>query len=192
MTRTADVLPVSPAAHYHRDRIDADIDAKTSVDGLGAVGESSSTGAHGAHRLASSALLEGLVFGACVALDVGRRKETPEGEVLGPKETPDLPVIAGPTLEDLRQLLWDRVGFIRTGDGLWEARQALMSLEDVLSRTIQGRNAISLALLTVMAALRHSETRGGHYRADHPDANPMPAIRALLDPGMADIVVVPS
>jgi L-aspartate oxidase len=185
---TEHLLPVSPAAHYYMGGIDTDTHGRTSVPGLWAVGECSSSGVHGANRLASNSLLEGLVFGARVALDVASRANSDFGEVEAPRDGLELPVVAGPVIEDLRQVMWDRVGLIRTGDGLWEARNAIVDMEQVLSRTIAGRNAAELALLTTMAALRRSESRGGHYRADYPDEDPKQAMRALVMPGAAETV----
>ncbi len=185
---TEDLLPVSPAAHYYMGGIDADPSGRTSVPGLWAVGECSSTGVHGANRLASNSLLEGLVFGAQVAQDVDHTaSSTPTGPVEVPPDSLDLPVLAGPVLEELRQLMWDRVGLIRTGSGLWEARNALVEMEPVLSRTVAGRNAVSLGLLMTVAALRRSESRGGHYRADYPEEDPKQAMRALVVPGAAPL-----
>ncbi len=80
-----DLLPVSPAAHYYMGGIDADTDGRTSVPGLWAVGECSSTGVHGANRLASNSLLEGLVFGARVAASVGSAPQPDIGEVAVPE-----------------------------------------------------------------------------------------------------------
>jgi L-aspartate oxidase len=187
---TEALLPVSPAAHYYMGGVDADTNGRTSVPGLWAVGECSSTGVHGANRLASNSLLEGLVFGARVALDVDSSAQPEFGVVEVPKDGLDLPVLAGPVIEDLRQVMWDRVGLIRTGDGLWEARNALMDMEHVLNRTIAGRNAADLGLLITMAALKRSESRGGHYRADYPDEDPKQAMRALVVPGAVDTVRV--
>jgi L-aspartate oxidase len=184
------LLPVSPAAHYFMGGIDADTHGRSSVPGLWAVGECASTGVHGANRLASNSLLEGLVFGARVALDVEAKANFDYKGVEVPKEGLDLPVVAGPVIEELRQVMWDRVGLIRTGDGLWEARNSIVEMEPVLARTIAGRNAADLALLVTMAALRRTESRGGHYRADYPDEDPKQAMRALVVPGAADSVKV--
>jgi L-aspartate oxidase len=184
------LLPVSPAAHYFMGGIDVDIRGRTSVEGLWAVGECASSGVHGANRLASNSLLEGLVFGVRVAADVRERATMPEGEVRAPKETLDLPVLAGPVLQELRKVMWDRAGLVRTGDRLWEARTAILELERVLQRTIAGRNAADLALMMVMAALRRSESRGGHYRADYPEADPMQEHRTLIDAGAVDLAVI--
>ena len=185
-----DLLPVSPAAHYYMGGIDADTDGQTSVPGLWAVGECSSTGVHGANRLASNSLLEGLVFGARVAANVGSAPQPDIGEVAVPGESLESPVHAGPVIEELRQVMWDRVGLIRTGDGLWEARNALIEMEPVLRRTISGRNRVDLASWIVMAALRRSESRGGHYRADYPEEDPKQAMRALVVPGAVKVVKV--
>lgn len=187
---STDLLPVSPAAHYYMGGIDADIHGRTSLEGLWAVGECSSTGVHGANRLASNSLLEGLVFGAKVAVDVGENLLDVSGESRAPKEALDLPLIAGPALEDLRQLMWDRVGLVRVGSGLWEARNGLMDLEPILHRTIAGRVAVELSLMIVLAALRRSESRGGHYRADYPEPDPLQAHRTLVDPTRADMVSI--
>ena len=73
---------------------------------------------------------------------------------------------------------------------MWEARNGIVEMERVLGRTIGGRNAADLALLITMAALRRSESRGGHYRADYPDEDPKQAMRALVVPGAADTVRV--
>jgi L-aspartate oxidase len=184
------LLPVSPAAHYYMGGIDADANGRTTVPALWAVGECSSTGAHGANRLASNSLLEGLVFGARVAADVVDAQVDPVGELRAPKEAFDLPLVAGPALEDLRQIMWDRAGLVRTGSGLWEARNHLLDLDSVLRRTIAGRVAVELALMVIMAALRRSESRGGHYRADYPESDPMQEHRTLLDPTRAELAPV--
>jgi L-aspartate oxidase len=187
---TETLLPVSPAAHYYMGGIDADIRGRTSVPGLWAVGECSSTGVHGANRLASNSLLEGLVFGARVAADVQVNLDPEFSGVEVPADALESPIVAGPVIEDLRQVMWDRVGLIRTGAGLWEARNAIVEMEPVLARTAAGRNAADLALLITMAALRRSESRGGHYRADYPDEDPKQAMRALVVPGAVETVKV--
>jgi L-aspartate oxidase len=185
-----DLLPVSPAAHYFMGGIDADTNGRTSVGGLWAVGECASTGVHGANRLASNSLLEGLVFGARVAVDVVTHVESPAGAIRVPKQSLSMPTTAGPALEDLRQIMWDRVGLVRTGDGLWAARNALLDLERVLRRTIGGAHGFDLAMMMVMSALRRTESRGGHYRADYTDLDPMQAHRMLINSGPVETVGV--
>jgi L-aspartate oxidase len=182
------LLPVSPAAHYYIGGIDATPSGRTSIPSLWAVGECSSTGVHGANRLASNSLLEGLVFGARAAKDVSRTLYESEGEPFAPTDALDLPLVAGPVLEDLRQLMWDRVGLVRTGDGLWEARNQILEMDPILRRTLAGRVAADLSLMVVLAALRRSESRGGHYRADYPEPDPMQEHRTLIDPTRVDLI----
>ena len=185
------LLPVSPAAHYYMGGIDTDTGGRTSVPGLWAVGECSSTGVHGANRLASNSLLEGLVFGARVAADVAAHAEAVDHPVVEvPADGLELPVVAGPAIEDLRQVMWDGVGLIRTGDGMHEARGAVVEMEGVLSRTITGRNAAALGSLIITAALKRSESRGSHYRTDHPEMDHEQATRQLTEPGAVDTVRV--
>ncbi len=182
------LLPVAPAAHFLIGGIDVDLRGRTSLDGLWAVGESAASGVHGANRLASNSLLEGLVFGARVAADVAGRIEAPVGRLWAPKEALELPVAAGPMLEEMRKLMWGRVGPVRNGVGLAEAHDALLEMESVMQRTITGRNAHGMASMMVIAALRRSESRGCHFRADHPRPDPMQRHRMLLQPGAVESV----
>ena len=184
------LLPVSPAAHYYMGGIDADSKGRTSVAGLWAVGECSSTGVHGANRLASNSLLEGLVFGVRVAANVTANLEEPAGDLMAPKDAFDLPLVAGPILDELRKVMWNRVGLVRTGDGLWEARNHILDMDGVLRRTIAGRVAANLSIMVVLAALRRSESRGGHYRADYPESDGMQEHRTLIDPTRVELVPV--
>ncbi len=184
------LLPVSPAAHYFMGGIDADSKGRTSVAGLWAVGECSSTGVHGANRLASNSLLEGLVFGVRVAGNVADNLEEPAADPVAPKDAFDLPLVAGPILDELRNVMWNRVGLVRTGDGLWEARNHILDMDGVLRRTVAGRVAANLSIMVVLAALRRSESRGGHYRADYPEPDPMQEHRTLIDPTRVELVPV--
>lgn len=176
-----DLLPVSPTAHYYMGGIDAGSSGQSSVPGLWAVGEVSSTGVHGANRLASNSLLEGLVFGALVARDVD---SSPNGAGDGSWSAGlgDLSSEQIPETMTVRQLMWDRAGLVRTGPGLWEAHNRLLELSDVLNASIPGRVAFEVASMVVTAALRRSESRGGHYRADYPELDPFQANRNLVEP----------
>jgi len=176
-----DLLPVSPAAHYFMGGIDAVTDGRSSVPGLWAVGEVASTGVHGANRLASNSLLEGLVFGARVAVDVASRMVEPPADARASEEAWSLP-LQGDGIEDVRTIMWERVGLVRTGPGLWEARNRLLDLDQTLRSSIAGRVAADVARLVVAAALRRSESRGGHYRADYPEPDVFQANRNLIEP----------
>ncbi len=183
-----DLLPVSPAAHYFMGGIDANGSGRTSTPGLWAVGEVASTGVHGANRLASNSLLEGLVYGAAVANDIATTSTHHHGDRATPAAggwTPGfdtLPIEAGDRLQDVRVLMWDRAGLVRTGDGLWAARTSLLEWQDELFASIEGRVAFEVAALVITAALRRSESRGSHHRADHPDLDPFQANRNLVEP----------
>jgi L-aspartate oxidase len=177
-----DLLPVSPAAHYYMGGIDADRSGRTSLEGLWAVGEVASTGVHGANRLASNSLLEGLVFGARVANDVSAALESDQaGTSIKDVSVSDIP-LAGGGIESVRAIMWERVGLVRTGPGLWEARNRLLERDEELRSNVAGRVAADVARLVVAAALRRSESRGGHYRADYPEADLFQANRNLVEP----------
>ena len=185
------LLPVSPAAHYYMGGIDADSNGRTSVAGLWAVGECSSTGVHGANRLASNSLLEGLRIlerewrGMWpTTMKIHRVIRSPLRRLSTSLSWPDR------SSTSWRQVMWNRVGLVRTGNGLWEARSHILDMDRVLSRTIAGRVAADLSIMVVLAALRRSESRGGHYRADYPEMDPMQEHRSLVDPTRVDLVRV--
>lgn len=184
-------LPVSPAAHYFMGGIDAGPEGRSSLPGLWAVGECASTGVHGANRLASNSLLEGLVFGAKVAADVSGADRAPiANPIVAPPEAFVLPLRAGPALEDLRRVMWERVGLIRIGNGLWEARNLLLDMEPVLRRSLAGRVAADVVRFVIPAALRRTESRGGHYRADYPEPDPLQAERLMVEPTPVEMTPV--
>ncbi|MGF1665882.1 MAG: FAD-binding protein, partial [Acidimicrobiia bacterium] len=178
----ADLLPVSPAAHYYMGGVDTDADGRSSLPGLWAVGEVASTGVHGANRLASNSLLEGLVFGARVAHIIANDATIPPAHGSGPGSAFDTPLDEVPEIEEVRRIMLERVGLVRTGTGIWEARCRLIELEDALRKSVPGRVAFDVARLVSAAALRRSESRGGHYRADYPDPDPFQQQRTLVEP----------
>jgi L-aspartate oxidase len=166
-------IPVAPAAHYHMGGVLVDLDGRTSVSGLWAAGEVACTGVHGANRLASNSLLEGLVFGARVARSIGEALVHPHGPA-GPIDAPTLAGIARdaasvPAIEsEVRGLMWDAVGLVRTGRGL---RDALARLERLAAESRDAgptRDLVTVASLIATAALARTESRGAHYREDHP------------------------
>ena len=176
-----DRVPVGPAAHYVMGGVETDLHGRTSVLGLFAAGEAACTGVHGANRLASNSLLEGLVFGARAAEAMQGAGSPPQRLVATPAElTDDEPTSQSlPEPWAMRDLMWRQVGLVRTGDGLrqavlqlaaWRAAAAAQRAAAPADRDC--RRAASVAtvgFLIARAALRREETRGGHYRADFPD-----------------------
>lgn len=188
---TSDPLPVSPAAHYSIGGVDTDTHGRTSREGLWAVGEVSATGVHGANRLGSNSLLEGLVFGARVAADL-RDYPPPSysGQII-PYGSLDLPEQGKADDDWVRELMWERVGLIRTGSGLWEARNRIADALTELNRSLTGRSLAGLAAQVVSAALRRTESRGGHYRADYPETDVFQAQRVMVVPPPHPTVSLP-
>ncbi len=171
-----ELIPVSPAAHYHMGGIAVDERGRTSLTGLWACGEVAATGAHGANRLASNSLLEALVFGARVAEDlrdglpVGRvpRGRRLVGAVLGLDGPADVDLTA-----KVRRLMWEKVGVVRDEAGLTFAVEELKRLASRHPRAAgEARNLLSIGRLVAAAALERRESRGGHYRSDYPVPDP--------------------
>lgn len=155
-------IPVAPACHYHMGGIAADAEGRTSLPSLYAAGECAATGVHGANRLASNSLLEAAVFGA----RAGRAAAAEPDAVNHPLtriQGADLPVVA---LQTLRAAMSRDAGVVRDEPGLLRLLAAIESLE-----TAHGRSAALVAArLITAAALARAESRGGHFRADHPEA----------------------
>lgn len=168
-------IPVSPAAHYHMGGIAVDERGRTSLPGLWACGEVAATGAHGANRLASNSLLEALVFGARVAEDL--RDGLPAGRVPRGRRLASVYGIEGPADADLtakvRRLMWEKVGVVRDEAGLTFAVEELKRLASRHPRAAgEARNLLGIGRLVAAAALERRESRGGHYRSDHPVPDP--------------------
>jgi L-aspartate oxidase len=167
-----ELIPVVPAAHYASGGIRTDLRGRTSVPGLHACGETACTGVHGANRLASNSLLEGLVFAERIAADLAAG--LPPAVEPGPDDRRAWlldPAIAGP----LQQLMSGRAGVLRTGEGLAAAAAGLAALGE---RTFdkpgadawQATNLHLVASAITAAALAREETRGSHWREDFPAA----------------------
>src|SRR6185312_168463 len=171
-------LPVAPAAHYHMGGIAVDARGRTSLKGLWAGGEVSSTGAHGANRLASNSLLEAVVYAARVAEDIAGQEIAVAARLPSALVVPrngDMPQAAEKTL---RATMSSQVGVIRDGDGLAAAVRAFAALErDTGSTTL--RNMATAALLVATSAWSRRESRGAHCRADHPAEHPALAHRTM-------------
>jgi L-aspartate oxidase len=170
-----EAIPVAPAAHYHMGGVHVDLEGRTSVASLWAAGEVACTGVHGANRLASNSLLEALVFGARVARSVCGVLP----HLRRPARALDLPpLVSGdppPAGTDaaIRRLMWEKVGLVRTAGGL---RAALTALETLSPRIPAGaseaRSRATVARLVATASLARPESRGAHFRADHPLSDP--------------------
>jgi len=163
-------IPVVPAAHYFMGGILTDRDGRTSIDGLWACGECTSTGAHGANRLASNSLLEAVVFSARIAACIG--KVEGEGAAdwsAGSVERDDLaPEPDTPAMSRLRRTMSASFGVIRSRDGMLEGLKTILELERA-NRDPAFRNVLATAKLVAVSALRREESRGGHFRTDFPE-----------------------
>ena len=177
-------IPVVPAAHYFCGGVLVDLDGRTSLPGLFAAGEVACTGVHGANRLASTSLLEGLVWGfrgAEAAVRELRATALPEPGLLAQWRKPEEPEPTDPLLIDqdwglIRSTLWNYAGIVRTGARLVRAKADLHYLahrierfyhEASLSRELlELRSGILCARLILNAALQNPESRGCHYRVD--------------------------
>jgi len=159
-----EMIPVAPAAHYHMGGIASDAKGRSSRPGLWVVGECAATGLHGANRLASNSLLEGLVFGALVADDV--RGQLAAGAMRGTPPAPQRFASPAPP-HVLRGAMTGGVGVERDADGLRTALDVITRLETTSSEPAL-LNMTAAAKLVTAAALARHESRGGHWRSDFP------------------------
>jgi L-aspartate oxidase len=158
-------IPIAPAAHYHMGGIAVDRHGRTSLKGLWAGGEVSSTGAHGANRLASNSLLEAVVYAARIAQDIdGTTFAAPALRLM---ETPRNCAMPPLTEANLRAMMASHVGVVRNGDHLMEALQAFAAIEQDTGN-IALRNMATTALIVAASAWSRRESRGAHFRSDHP------------------------
>jgi L-aspartate oxidase len=181
---TCERIPVRPGAHYMIGGVTTDVAGRTTLPGLWAAGEASSTGLHGANRLASNSLLEGLVYGA----RAGEGASQAAGEVtdsyhVEPLENPPLDTRAnlldlGDIRNSLKSLMWRAAGVQRDGDRLTEAKALVEQWRKyVFTRQFTSpegwelQNMLLVAQLMLEAALRREESRGVHLRTDFPDTD---------------------
>jgi L-aspartate oxidase len=168
-----DLIPVIPAAHYMMGGIVTDLVGRSSLERLYACGEVSRTGVHGANRLASNSLLEGLVFAERVARDMITR---PKLTGVPRKQSWDAPPLvdrgaAQVAADDIRSVMWDNAGIARTAKGLRECLSYLTAIAERLPvGATEEENMVDTARLITEGALMRKESRGGHFRTDFPHA----------------------
>ncbi len=173
-----DLVPVSPAAHYFMGGILVDIDGRSTVPGLYACAECACTGVHGANRLASNSMLEGLVFGDRCARAMSREPaavSAAPGESAAPVSARNNPRPAAELRRALRELMSENVGIVRSGELLARASRELASLTETGGgrgsrhpEHLELTNMLTVADLIVSAATTRTESRGAHYRTDYP------------------------
>lgn len=173
-------LPVAPAAHYMMGGIATNSYGESSLPHLYAAGECACNGVHGANRLASNSLLDGLVFGARIVEKIGDKghgKRPSWEDVLCPNEPgiyrSEKPIDAQRLRTQIQDLMWDKVGILRNETGLREAVGLLLGWEqDVLStgsvHELETVNMLTVGVAIAKAALDRKESRGGHFRSDYP------------------------
>ncbi|HEY9685809.1 MAG TPA: L-aspartate oxidase [Coleofasciculaceae cyanobacterium] len=181
-----DWIPVAPAAHYLMGGITVDVNGRTSLKGLSAVGETASTGLHGANRLASNSLLECVVLARRVAADVAVSRRSMTGDFSPPENADRLPreyrfdsnSDIQAALNELHRLMWECIGILRNEQGLSRALARIDALTEqtsthqwarVIPAGAELHNQLVVARLVTEASLRRQESLGAHYRTDYPE-----------------------
>lgn len=184
---TREPIPIAPAEHYHMGGVATDVRGRTSVDGLWAVGEVASTGLHGANRLASNSLLEAVVFGARAAADIC--EHVPPAEAASASlpvriegDRCNAPEIRPGAIAELRRIMSEHVGVVRSASELKMALSGLEALESVARSRLDVilSNLVLAARFIATAALRREESRGSHFRSDFPGQVPAVCARSHL------------
>jgi L-aspartate oxidase len=176
---TTELIPIRPAAHYAMGGIRSDLNGRSTLPGLYVAGEAAATGVHGANRLASNSLLEGLVFGAragqAMRKELGKHAATIRpAQPLASNGPIDAPIEQ--VMGEIQDLMWRDVGIVRTEATL---KRALDQLTEVCARVahpqtrraFEARNIHLVGTLVARAALAREESRGAHYRLDFPAHN---------------------
>jgi L-aspartate oxidase len=173
-----DQIPVIPAEHYHMGGVWTDAKGRSSIAGLYAAGEVSSTGVHGANRLASNSLLEAVVFAARIAEDISAQDHKPATDPVIVNRNTDMTDEVELRLA-LRQAMSDHVGVMRDGDGITQALDIITRVQQQAKGLSLGNIAIAAQLVATAALVRH-ESRGGHYRTDFPETEAALAQRSTF------------
>jgi L-aspartate oxidase len=179
-----DLIPVRPSAHYMIGGVKTDASGRSSIENLYACGEIASTGLHGANRLGSNSLLEGLVFGTLAGQAVSAEQHTDVASLEHPPIKYEIPhsdrsrLDASDVRNSLRALMWRNVGITRWAQPLTEAQEIIRFwhryVMDKVFDTPEGwecQNMLTVSLLIAHAAQLREESRGVHYRMDHPDTD---------------------
>ena len=183
---TRQPIPVVPAAHYSCGGVLTDLQARTAVDGLYAVGEVACTGLHGANRLASNSLLECLVFGRAAAQDILKRQVSAAPALPAWDESrvtdADEEIVISHNWDELRRFMWDYVGIVRTNKRLERALRRIELLNEEINEyyrnfrisndLLELRNLVLTAELIVRCAVARHESRGLHFSRDYPNLLP--------------------
>lgn len=185
---TKEPIPVVPAAHYFCGGVSAAVNGRTSLPGLFVIGESACTGLHGANRLASNSLLEAVVMATKAAETLAAEPSDPGRQALpipawqeGHVFDQDEAVVVAHNWDEIRTLMWDYVGIVRTRKRLERARRRVENLRreireyylvnKVTPDVLELRNIAAVAWLIVRSAMRRKESRGLHFTLDHPHAH---------------------
>jgi len=156
-----EAAPVAPAAHYAMGGVRTDLDGRTNLPRLFAAGEAACTGVHGANRLASNSLLEGVVFG----IRAGRAMRDATGARPGMAGERTLTSVAH-SLSAVQRIAWEKCGILRSAEGLMDG---IARLTAIVPRSPEEQNIRQVALLIAQCALAREESRGAQFRTDYPE-----------------------